>query len=53
MIKIAFFDIDGTLLRFRHNDLSEPVRSGVKTVTEAGDSFMYGNGKKLPIYTAL
>ena len=26
MIKIAFFDIDGTLLRFRHNDLSEPVR---------------------------
>ena len=30
MIKIAFFDIDGTLLRFRHNDLSEPVRSALK-----------------------
>ena len=36
MIKIAFFDIDGTLLRFRHNDLSEPVRSALKQLQKQG-----------------
>ena len=45
MIKIAFFDIDGTLLRFRHNDLSEPVRSALKQLQKQGILFMYGNGK--------
>lgn len=30
MIKIAFFDVDGTLLRFGHSELSKPVRSALK-----------------------
>ena len=47
MIKIAFFDIDGTLLRFRHNDLSEPVRSALKQLQKQGILLCMATGRKI------
>jgi len=48
MIKIAFFDIDGTLLRFRHNDLSEPVRSALKQLQKQGILLCMATGRSYP-----
>lgn len=48
MIKIAFFDIDGTLLRFRHNDLSEPVRSALKQLQKRGILLCMATGRSYP-----
>ena len=49
MIKIAFFDIDGTLLRFRHNDLSEPVRSALKQLQKQGILLCMATGRSLSL----
>ena len=48
MIKIAFFDIDGTPLRFRHNDLSEPVRSALKQLQKQGILLCMATGRSYP-----
>ena len=36
MIKIAFFDVDGTILRFGHKELSEKTYKALKSLSENG-----------------
>lgn len=51
MIKIAFFDVDGTLLKMGGKEPSKKTISTLKQLQKKGDIIMYGNREKLSCYS--
>ncbi len=45
MIKIAFFDVDGTILRFGHKELSEKTYEALKSLSENGVLLCMATGR--------
>lgn len=48
MVKIAFFDVDGTLLRFRHKDISDLTKKALLKLKENGVLLCMATGRSLP-----
>jgi len=48
MIKIAFFDIDGTILSFGHTDLSEKIKYTLNKLKENGVLICIATGRSYP-----
>lgn len=50
--KLVFFDIDGTLIPFNHNEISESTKRSLKKLRENGIKIFVATGKSLAQLTA-